>query len=201
VLVAGYASIDVAYRASAPPQALATSDRPNSPSPWLWPTAWVSAAGLRSCWWVGAGAAGAGAAGGVGTALLQLGGLQGLEMYGTASAGKHDLVSGLGATPIDYKAEDFVERVRALSGEGVDAVFDVAGKGPLEDSIALRGGTERIVSYVTEELVEQGHDVTLFASGDSLTKADLAYVYQQAPSELIGRSIPPAAIGRPYEKQ
>jgi hypothetical protein len=33
--------------------------RPNSPSPWLWPTAWVSAAGLRSCWWVGAGAAGA----------------------------------------------------------------------------------------------------------------------------------------------
>ena len=38
-----------------------------------------------------------GAAGGVGTAMLQLGRLQGLEMYGTASAGKHDLVSGIGA--------------------------------------------------------------------------------------------------------
>ena len=35
------------------------------------------------------------------------------------------------------------------------------------------GGTERIVSYLTEELVDQGHEVTLFASGDSLTQAKL----------------------------
>lgn len=38
---------------------------------------------------------------------------------------------------------------------------------------SLYGGTERIVSYLTEELVAQGHDVTLFASGDSLTRAAL----------------------------
>src|ERR1700759_3926628 len=37
----------------------------------------------------------------------------------------------------------------------------------------LYGGTERIVSYLTEELVRQGHDVTLFASGDSKTNAKL----------------------------
>ena len=37
----------------------------------------------------------------------------------------------------------------------------------------LYGGTERIVSYLTEELVRQGHDVTLFASGDSKTSAKL----------------------------
>jgi hypothetical protein len=37
----------------------------------------------------------------------------------------------------------------------------------------LYGGTERIVSYLTEELVRQGHDVTLFASGDSRTAASL----------------------------
>jgi hypothetical protein len=35
------------------------------------------------------------------------------------------------------------------------------------------GGTERVVSYLTEELVRQGHQFTLFASGDSITKADL----------------------------
>ena len=35
------------------------------------------------------------------------------------------------------------------------------------------GGTERIVSYLTEELINQGHDVTLFASGDSITKGRL----------------------------
>jgi glycosyltransferase involved in cell wall biosynthesis len=51
----------------------------------------------------------------------------------------------------------------------------IAQVAPLMESVPPRlyGGTERIVSYLTEELVEQGHDVTLFASGDSLTKARL----------------------------
>ena len=68
-----------------------------------------------------------GAAGGVGTALLELGKLTGLEMYGTASKYNHELVSSLGATPIDYRNEDFVERVRSLTGDGVDVVFDPIG--------------------------------------------------------------------------
>jgi len=68
-----------------------------------------------------------GAAGGVGTALLQLGKLAGLEMYGTASKHNHELVSSLGATPIDYQAEDFVARIRELTGDGVDVVFDPVG--------------------------------------------------------------------------
>jgi len=70
-----------------------------------------------------------GAAGGVGTALLELGGLAGLEMYGTASAHNHELVTSLGATPIDYRSEDFVERLRSLTGDGVDVVFDPIGGG------------------------------------------------------------------------
>ncbi len=68
-----------------------------------------------------------GAAGGVGTALLELGRVAGLEMYGTASKYNHELVSALGATPIDYRNEDFVERIRALTGDGVDVVFDPVG--------------------------------------------------------------------------
>jgi NADPH2:quinone reductase len=68
-----------------------------------------------------------GAAGGVGTALLELGALAGLEMYGTASGPKHDIVSTLGATPIDYRNEDVVRRIRALTDNGVDVVFDPIG--------------------------------------------------------------------------
>jgi NADPH:quinone reductase-like Zn-dependent oxidoreductase len=68
-----------------------------------------------------------GAAGGVGTALLELGKLAGLEMYGTASEYNHELVSSLGATPIDYRTEDFVKRIRSLTGDGVDVVFDPIG--------------------------------------------------------------------------
>ncbi len=52
------------------------------------------------------------------------------------------------------------------------------------------GGIELVVSLLTEGLVDAGHDVTLFASGDSLTKANLSYVFAEAPSELIGRSLP-----------
>jgi len=68
-----------------------------------------------------------GAAGGTGSALLELGKLAGLEMYGTASRYNHELVSALGATPIDYRTEDFVKRIRSLTGDGVDAVFDPIG--------------------------------------------------------------------------
>ena len=52
----------------------------------------------------------------------------------------------------------------------------IAQIAPLAESVPPRlyGGTERIVSYLTEELVAQGHDVTLFASRDSLTSARLA---------------------------
>lgn len=51
----------------------------------------------------------------------------------------------------------------------------IAQIAPLAESCppALYGGTERVVSYLTEELVAQGHDVTLFASGDSVTDAQL----------------------------
>ena len=54
----------------------------------------------------------------------------------------------------------------------------IAQVAPLYESVPpqLYGGTERVVSYLTEELVEEGHDVTLFASGDSRTRARLVPV-------------------------
>jgi glycosyltransferase involved in cell wall biosynthesis len=56
-----------------------------------------------------------------------------------------------------------------------EACMRIAQVAPLYESVPphFYGGTERIVSYLTEELVRQGHDVTLFASGDSVTKATL----------------------------
>lgn len=68
-----------------------------------------------------------GAAGGVGTALLQLGQLAGLELYGTASRAKHDIVRQYGGVPIDYRRDDFIDRTITVSGDGVDAVFDPIG--------------------------------------------------------------------------
>jgi NADPH:quinone reductase len=88
-----------------------------------------------------------GAAGGVGSALLQLGRLAGLEMYGTCSARGASAVADLGGIPIDYQHQDFVEEMHRLTSEGVDVVFDPIG-GPhiWHSRKALRPGG-RVVVY------------------------------------------------------
>jgi len=60
----------------------------------------------------------------VGTALLQLGNLVDLKMYGLASPGKHTALIELGAIPIDYHSQDFVETLRRAEPDGLDAVFN-----------------------------------------------------------------------------
>src|SRR5512143_1774855 len=88
-----------------------------------------------------------GASGGVGTALLQLGRLAELEMYGTCSSRGASAVSELGGIPIDYQHQDFVEETHRLAKEGVDAVFDPIGGTHLWHSReALRPGG-RVVGY------------------------------------------------------
>src|SRR6201981_1163746 len=64
----------------------------------------------------------------------------------------------------------------------------IAQVAPLHECVPpkLYGGTERIVSYLTEECVRQGHDVTLFASGDSNTDAKLGPISPR-PLRLQGR--------------
>ena len=88
-----------------------------------------------------------GASGGVGSALLQLGRLVGLEMYGTCSSRGAPVVSELGGVPVDYRQLDFVSEIRRLTGEGVDAVFDgIGGSHIWRSRTALRpGGT--VVAY------------------------------------------------------
>lgn len=97
-----------------------------------------------------------GAAGGVGTALLQLGKIAGLTMYGTASQKKHTLVSELGGTPIDYRNEDFVQRMHELAPGGVQTVFDpVGGKNWWKSYGCLApGGT--LVCYGASAAINEG---------------------------------------------
>ncbi|MGE5413662.1 MAG: medium chain dehydrogenase/reductase family protein [Syntrophomonadaceae bacterium] len=88
-----------------------------------------------------------GASGGVGTALLQLGRLMRLEMYGTCSSRGASAVSELGGIPIDYEHQDFVNEIRRLTREGVDVVYDSIGGAHIWRSRkALRRGG-RVVAY------------------------------------------------------
>jgi NADPH:quinone reductase-like Zn-dependent oxidoreductase len=85
-----------------------------------------------------------GASGSVGTIAVQLAVARGATVIGTASKDNQDYVRSLGAIPVLH-GEGLVDHVRASSRQ-VDAVFDVAGKGALPDSIVLRGGTDRIIT-------------------------------------------------------
>jgi NADPH2:quinone reductase len=97
-----------------------------------------------------------GASGGVGTALLQLGRLAGLEMYGTCSARGASAVSELGGVPIDYHDRDFVKEIRRMTGEGVDVVFDgIGGSHIWRSRNALRPGG-RVVAYGITSSVRGG---------------------------------------------
>jgi NADPH2:quinone reductase len=90
-----------------------------------------------------------GASGGVGTALLQLGKLVDLEMYGTCSSRNASAVTELGGISIDYKDQDFVHEIRRLTRDGVDAVFDPIGGPHLWHSRkALRRGG-KVIAYGT----------------------------------------------------
>jgi NADPH:quinone reductase-like Zn-dependent oxidoreductase len=88
-----------------------------------------------------------GAAGRVGTAVLELGAVIGLRMYGTCSARDFDTVERLGAVPIDYRNEDFLARIRELTGgEGVDVALDgFGGMLSVRSFRALRPGGRLVV--------------------------------------------------------
>ncbi|MEV7090816.1 medium chain dehydrogenase/reductase family protein [Streptomyces sp. NPDC093085] len=90
-----------------------------------------------------------GANGGVGSTLVQLARRAGITVIGTASPRHHDLVRGLGATPVDYRDPEMYAKIRELAPDGVDAVFDHVGGAAIEESWKLlrRGGT--LVSYGT----------------------------------------------------
>jgi NADPH2:quinone reductase len=101
-----------------------------------------------------------GAAGGVGSALLQLGRLAGVEMYGTCSLRGASAVSDLGGIPIDYQQLDFVKEIHRLTSEGVDVVFDsIGGTHIWRSRKALRpGGT--VVAYGLTSSLRGGRSVS-----------------------------------------
>lgn len=104
-----------------------------------------------------------GASGGVGTALTQLAREADVNVIGTASASKHDLVRELGAVPIDYRIDDLPARVREIAPDGVDAVFDHVGGPGVVDSWRMLGPGGTLVSYgVASALDDDGHRLRPF---------------------------------------
>ena len=131
-----------------------------------------------------------GASGAVGEVATQLAVRAGVRVIGTASAANQDRVAALGGTPTTY-GEGWVERVRALAPDGVDAVFDTSGAGVLPESVELAGGTERVVTIADPSAFAMG---VTFTGGSEVDPAQLAKLLaQRASGELtttISRVLP-----------
>ncbi|MFJ8471329.1 NADP-dependent oxidoreductase [Kitasatospora sp. NPDC094011] len=96
-----------------------------------------------------------GAAGGVGTLLLQFARARGITVVGTASEANHDYLRELGAIPVTY-GDGLAERVRAAAPGGVDRALDAAGQGGvLPLSIELTGSADRVLTIVDIPGAEQ----------------------------------------------
>ncbi len=122
------------------------------------------------------------AAGGVGVVAVQLAHARGVRVIGTASEANHEYLRSLGVLPVAY-GEGWEERVRALAPDGVDAVLDGSGRGELPGSIALAGGTERVVTIAAYDAAEHG---VLFSGPQSTIDA----------SPALGEVVPLIAAGK-----
>ncbi|MER6957650.1 NADP-dependent oxidoreductase [Streptomyces sp. NPDC000618] len=132
------------------------------------------------------------AAGGVGTFAVQLAVARGARVIGTASERNHEQLRSLGAEPVTY-GPGLVERVRALSPEGVDAVLDASGRGEIPDSIELAGGPARVVSLVAFDAANTGIQIHMTepgASGPQALRDILALVEEGRLRVPIARTYP-----------
>jgi NADPH:quinone reductase-like Zn-dependent oxidoreductase len=116
-----------------------------------------------------------GAAGGVGSAMVQLARARGLRVIGTAGAANQDYLTSLGATPTSY-GEGLAERVAALAPEGIDAAVDVVGLGSVPALIAIIGDPTRVATVA---------DFTAYALGvhvADVSTGRAGYALQEAAS-------------------
>jgi len=100
-----------------------------------------------------------GGAGGVGAVTVQMALTRGARVIASASEANHDYLREIGATPVLY-GQGLAERVRAAAGGPVDAVFDVAGKTPVEDLISLVSEPSQVLSVANFAAGRAGARVT-----------------------------------------
>ena len=111
-----------------------------------------------------------GAAGGVGSAAVEVAIARGATVIGTASETHHEFLRSLGATPVTY-GEGLAARVAAAAPDGVDAALDLAGSGSLADLVAIVGDPAKVATVADFTAAALGVTVV---QGDANASANLA---------------------------
>jgi NADPH:quinone reductase-like Zn-dependent oxidoreductase len=132
-----------------------------------------------------------GAAGGIGSALLQLARLRGISVIGTASPQNHEYVRELGAIPTTY-GPGLAERVRQLAPEGVAAAVDLAGSRIIPELIEIVGDPSHVLSVADFSAPQYGAKFSHGPSKDlERVLADVARLCSEGHFRLhVGRTFP-----------
>ena len=126
----------------------------------------------------------AGAAGGVGTAVVQLARHRGANVIGTTSEAKHDYVRKLGATPTSYEP-GLPARVRELAPQGVDAALDLAGAGVIPELVEIVSDPSRVLSIADIDAPKHGARVTTSQSDQpEIALREVANLYSEGVLDI-----------------
>ncbi|MGO4662185.1 zinc-binding alcohol dehydrogenase family protein [Terrabacter sp. 2TAF16] len=126
-----------------------------------------------------------GASGVVGEVATQLAVAGGATVIGTASAANQERVAALGATPTTY-GDGWLDRVRALAPNGVDAVLDASGAGVLDQSVELLGSPDRLVTIADPAAFTTG---VTFSGTSQRSAEELADLVAQRASGAVTTTI------------
>jgi NADPH:quinone reductase-like Zn-dependent oxidoreductase len=138
-----------------------------------------------------------GAAGGVGSAAVQIGRARGARVIGTASEGNHDFLRALGAEPVTY-GEGLADRVRDLAPDGVSAVADFVG-GQLDTTLAVLAEGGRHVS-VADDSVERHGGHWIWVRPDGAALAELAALAERGALKVeVAGAFPLEEVGAAFD--
>ncbi|WP_087100676.1 NADP-dependent oxidoreductase [Nocardiopsis sp. JB363] len=134
-----------------------------------------------------------GAAGGVGSAAVEIALAQGATVIGTASERNHEFLTDLGAVPTTY-GHGLAERLAALAPHGVDFVLDTAASGSLDDLVAITGAPTRVSTIADHANAQRLGTHIVNAVNDSALLASAAELGRQ------GRYTPRIERAYPLER-
>jgi NADPH:quinone reductase-like Zn-dependent oxidoreductase len=140
-----------------------------------------------------------GGAGGVGAVAVQIALARGASVIASAGAANQDYLREIGATPVLY-GEGLVDRVRTLDPDGVDVVFDVAGKTPIADLVSLVHSPTQVLTISRFDLGDSGVQLTTGRSPNaSRSLAETARLLEQNKLVIKIQTFPMARASEAHE--
>jgi NADPH:quinone reductase-like Zn-dependent oxidoreductase len=139
-----------------------------------------------------------GAAGGVGSAVVQIARERGITVIGTAGERNQDYLRSLGVTATTY-GDGLADRVRALAPKGVDAALDIAGSGIIPELVALTGDPAKVLSIADFSAPEHGAQVSFAASDNVAAYREAVRLFTAGALHLpVERTFPLAAASEAH---